>query len=109
MLSDMSESGIQKEILMNGMVDASVNMPEGHSVVGAGVMKSDIGSEKSPLPNHAVVIIGWGVEEGSGTKYWLVRNSYGKEFGENGNMKIQRGKNLFQIEQWVMGYDVESI
>lgn len=106
MLSSMSEEGIQREILMNGMVDANVDMPSGHSAFGSGIMKSDYAGMGS-VPNHVVPIIGWGVDQG--TKYWLVRNAYGSANGENGTMKIERGKNLFQIEQWVSGYDVESI
>jgi hypothetical protein len=37
----MTAEGIQKEILMNGMVDANVEMPSGHSAFGSGVMKSE--------------------------------------------------------------------
>jgi C1A family cysteine protease len=95
MLSDMSESGIQKEIMMNGMVDANVDMPSGHSAFGAGVMRSDYGGGSPSVPNHVLAIIGWGVEEGTNTKYWIVRNAYGSANGENGSMKIERGKNLF--------------
>jgi hypothetical protein len=27
--------------------------------------------------NHSVVIVGWGKDAKTGTKYWIVRNSYG--------------------------------
>ncbi|GLT54448.1 hypothetical protein SLA2020_276470 [Shorea laevis] len=39
--------------------------------------------------NHAVTIIGYGTTE-DGTKYWLVKNSWGESWGENGYMRIQR-------------------
>ncbi|PHT49352.1 hypothetical protein CQW23_09099 [Capsicum baccatum] len=39
--------------------------------------------------NHAVTIIGYGTNE-DGTKYWLVKNSWGTSWGENGYMKIAR-------------------
>ena len=48
--------------------------------------------------NHAVVFVGWGTE--SGTDYWIVRNSWGSDWGEKGYFRIQRGINLCQIEYW---------
>jgi hypothetical protein len=31
-------------------------------------------------------------------KYWLVRNSYGPHWGENGNLRVRRGMNDFGCE-----------
>ncbi|KAJ3670887.1 hypothetical protein LUZ60_008313 [Juncus effusus] len=41
--------------------------------------------------DHAVTIIGYGMS--GNLKYWLVKNSWGKGWGENGFMRIQRGIN----------------
>ena len=46
--------------------------------------------------NHAVTIIGWGQNEN--IKYWIVRNSYGPDWGNKGDFLIQRGVNAFGIE-----------
>ncbi len=34
--------------------------------------------------NHAVLLAGYGVDEVTGEKYYKVRNSWGPEFGEDG-------------------------
>ncbi|XP_040612168.1 cathepsin 7-like [Mesocricetus auratus] len=43
-------------------------------------------------PNHAMLLVGYGYEgrESEGRKYWLVKNSHGDNWGENGYMKIPR-------------------
>jgi len=40
--------------------------------------------------NHAVVVVGYGTDSVSGKKYWLVRNSWGTWWGENGYIRILR-------------------
>ncbi|KAL4599377.1 hypothetical protein ACB092_11G122500 [Castanea dentata] len=39
--------------------------------------------------DHAVTIIGYGMTD-DGTKYWLIKNSWGTTWGESGYMRIQR-------------------
>ena len=50
---------------------------------------------------HLMTIYGWGTRD-DGVRYWLVRNSWGKNWGEygsqQGSLKIQRGVNAWGIE-----------
>merc|ERR1712230_248712 len=46
---------------------------------------------------HAVVIVGWGESDDLG-KYWIVKNSWGSGWGENGYFRIERGTNAHAIE-----------
>ncbi|CAF0983764.1 unnamed protein product [Rotaria sordida] len=42
--------------------------------------------------NHAMVIIGYGTQ--NGTDYWLMENSWGITWGDEGFIKIKRGANM---------------
>ena len=53
------------------------------------------------IGGHAVVVVGFGVSNGQ--KYWLVRNSWGTEWGDKGYFKILRGFNECEIESNAVG------
>ncbi|KAK8647812.1 hypothetical protein V6N13_121539 [Hibiscus sabdariffa] len=55
---------------------------------GTGVFTGECDS----VLTHGVTIVGYGTSE-EGLKYWVIKNSWGKTWGENGFMKIQRGVN----------------
>jgi len=46
------------------------------------------GCGKDAVIDHAVVAMGYG--EDAGTKYWVIQNSWGKDWGESGHIKLER-------------------
>jgi cathepsin L len=45
----------------------------------------------SRVINHAVVLIGYGVDAGSSLKFWNIQNSWGSAWGEYGFIRLVRG------------------
>lgn len=55
---------------------------------GGGLLSPEHVETGKPV-NHAVSLVGFG-EQDDGTKYWVIRNSWGEDWGENGYAKIMR-------------------
>jgi len=48
--------------------------------------------------DHSVLLVGWGVDQATGEKFWLVQNTWGSQWGENGYFRIRRGTDESAIE-----------
>ena len=48
--------------------------------------------------NHAVLAVGYGTDLETGMDYWLIKNSWGTEWGDQGFFKVVRGVNNIGIE-----------
>uniref|UniRef100_A0A6C0CH56 Peptidase C1A papain C-terminal domain-containing protein n=1 Tax=viral metagenome TaxID=1070528 RepID=A0A6C0CH56_9ZZZZ len=134
-LSD-NEYAIMYEIFTHGPVTATVKIfdPVGKGQIDknfylykGGIYGANWDSDPRESDGyHAVAIIGWGEEAPSAStsssnnfskfrarptnnqpiKYWIVRNSWGDKWGENGYAKVVRGVNRIIIESdnWTMSY-----
>jgi len=48
--------------------------------------------------DHSVLLVGWGEDEETKEKYWLIQNSWGINWGEEGFFKIKRGTDELHVE-----------
>lgn len=89
------------EAIAQGPVAISVDASTWHSY-GGGIYD---GCDKDSITlNHAVQLVGYGTDEDTGLDYWLVRNSWGPYWGEEGHMRLRR-YNPQKGETTPCGYD----
>eukprot|EP00296_Roombia_truncata_P008034 JP446500.1.p1 GENE.JP446500.1~~JP446500.1.p1 ORF type:complete len:321 (+),score=120.58 JP446500.1:113-964(+) len=97
-----SVADIQASIMEKGPVQTGFMVYKSFMSYKSGIYKKGF-FEFSPLGGHAVKIVGWGTE--NGVDYWIIANSWGTGWGENGYFRILRGKNECQLESQVFAGD----
>lgn len=108
----IGEDDIKRDIMKNGPVVSSMNVHVDFLNYKSGVYTK--GDEVARFSGqHAVRIVGWGVESGNdneqnkGNKYWIIQNTWGKTWGENGFAKISFGQDLF-FDQYAYSAKIKS-
>lgn len=87
------EAAMMKDLYENGPMTVSYTVYQDFMTYRSGIYRHTSGSS---LGGHAVVLVGWGEE--NGTKYWLIKNNWNSAWGENGYFRIVRGTNECGIE-----------
>lgn len=96
-LPSLNAEAIQNEIFARGPVACGINADPIHNWTGPGVYTKNVTGSL----NHIISIVGWGVDNDKDkTPYWLIRNSWGEYWGEQGYMKVARGNNIINIEEY---------
>jgi len=98
------EESLMRELVENGPFVISISPSYIFRMYEKGIMDAtqetwkQLGIEKPEWErvDHSTVLVGYGVENGK--EYWLIQNSWGDDWGENGYFRIVKGKNLMHIE-----------
>lgn len=86
---------IKSAMFMYGPIGVAVAVDNDFSAYSGGIHKKCNATPDKVGLNHAVVLVGWNDADGG---YWIMRNSWGTGWGENGFMKIPYGCD--QIGSW---------
>ena len=84
---------MMQEIYQRGPIACDIAVPESLEEYTGGIYCDDTGDMDIV---HVVSVVGYGEEDGQ--PYWLVRNSWGTHWGEEGFFRICRGQNNIAIE-----------
>lgn len=87
------EKGLEIALATLGPVTAAIDAgQETFQFYSEGIYDDPKCGNKPEQMNHAVLIVGYG-QEADGRKYWLVKNSYGPNWGIGGYIKIAKENN----------------
>eukprot|EP00698_Gefionella_okellyi_P020760 TRINITY_DN656_c0_g1_i2.p1 TRINITY_DN656_c0_g1~~TRINITY_DN656_c0_g1_i2.p1 ORF type:complete len:613 (+),score=84.62 TRINITY_DN656_c0_g1_i2:180-1841(+) len=90
-------AAIQQEVMTNGPVEVAFDVYQDFFAYKSGVYTHKSGGLAG---GHAVKLVGWGVD--AGTPYWIIANSWGTSWGQNGFFWIKRGTDECGIESNVV-------
>ncbi|KAL9235591.1 hypothetical protein vseg_010337 [Gypsophila vaccaria] len=79
------ESALLKAVINQPVVVTIDANSQDYQLYSEGVFNGECGTVLS----HAVVVVGYGTTV-DGTKYWIIKNSYGVDWGEKGYVRFQR-------------------
>ncbi|XP_031627168.1 cathepsin L1-like [Contarinia nasturtii] len=86
----MNETNFKSYIANVGSMSIAIAVNSKFQMYGGGIF--DDRSCNNGALNHALVVIGYGTENGQ--DFWILKNSWGTGWGERGYMRIRRGVNL---------------
>ncbi|XP_049880820.1 uncharacterized protein LOC126377170 [Pectinophora gossypiella] len=90
---DSQEESIKTELFNNGPIEVSFRVYEDFMKYSGGIYEHKYGHAAG---GHSVRMIGYGVE--NGVPYWLVANSWGTNWGEQGFFRVKRYDKDLQFE-----------
>ena len=98
--SAVDEEEVKEFLYETGPLAIALNADYLSSYTGGIV---DYSSSQCPSSgiNHAVTLVGYGTDESSGMDYWIIKNSWGSDWGEYGYFRIRRGNGTCGVNCYI--------
>ena len=98
--SPVDEDEIKEFLYETGPLAVALNADILQTYTG-GVI--DVSSSKCPASgiNHAVTMVGYGYDDTVNKDYWIIKNSWGENWGEDGYFRIKRGSGTCGINNYI--------
>ena len=90
------EDAIFQAVTYFNPVSIAYQVVDGFKDYAGGVYTSDTCQQGPDDVNHAVLVVGYGTDE-NGVDYWIIKNSWGADWGMDGYFWMERGKNMCGI------------
>ena len=87
------EADLQRVVGSVGPASVCFQVSDDFRSYKSGVYVSERCSRRTADVNHAVVVVGYDHDDETGLDFWIVRNSWGPEWGDGGYFRILRGQN----------------
>ena len=98
--SPVDEGQIKEFLYTTGPLAVALNANP-LQTYSSGVLDKTSAQCSSSGINHAVTMVGYGYDSSSRLDYWLVKNSWGKSWGESGYFRIRRGNGTCGINCYI--------
>merc|ERR1712070_696409 len=98
-ITEGDEVELATELYGQGPISVAFEVVDGFRDYKNGTYSSKVCKNTTQDVNHAVLAVGYGVEYHAkrSIPYWIVKNSWGADWGDEGYFKIERGVNMCGI------------
>ncbi|XP_073508973.1 procathepsin L-like isoform X2 [Phyllobates terribilis] len=100
------EDNMALSLVFNGPIAVGIDASHDFMLYCNGIFEGGC----SEYPNHAVIIVGYGTEHDNQSNedidYWIVRNSWGADWGDEGYVKMRRNVNVCGIASHASSVDL---
>jgi len=97
---------MKAEIFKRGPISCGIDATAGLEAYKGGIYSE---YNTSPEINHIISVVGWGTDPSSSKQFWIVRNSWGTPWGEQGFFRIVLGQPNYNLAiETQCGYGVPT-